>query len=137
MSKLKGRCMCGRISYDSAAEPLMTAVCHCPDCQRQTGTSFSIVVGLPADALEVAGEMSIYTTTGESGAVVHRHFCGQCGSPIYSLPDGMPGLIFLKAGTLDDTSWLEPGLEMFCDTAQSWFSLDGGWDRVPRNPPLG
>lgn len=128
--------MCGRIRYDSQAEPMMTAVCHCPDCQRQTGTAFSIVVGLPADALEVEGEMAVYSTTGVSGAEVHRHFCPACGSPIFSQPDAMPGLVFLKAGTLDDRDWLEPGLEMFCDTAQPWVRLDGDRERVAQNPPL-
>lgn len=137
MSKLKGGCMCGQIQYDSDTEPGMVAVCHCPDCQRQTGTSFSIVVGMPLEALELRGELSIFSTTGDSGAKVHRHFCGQCGSPIYSLPDAMPGLIFLKAGTLDDSSWLEPQIEFFCDTAQPWVNLAGSWDKAPRNPPLG
>ncbi|MGR8918406.1 MAG: GFA family protein [Gammaproteobacteria bacterium] len=136
MSRLAGGCMCGRIRYDSQAEPMMTAVCHCPDCQRQTGTAFSIVVGLPADALEVEGEMAVYSTTGVSGAEVHRHFCPACGSPIFSQPDAMPGLVFLKAGTLDDRDWLEPGLEMFCDTAQPWVRLDGDRERVAQNPPL-
>ena len=136
MSKLKGRCMCGQIRYDSQAEPLMTAVCHCPDCQRQTGTSFSIVVGLPVDQFEHTGDISIYTTTGESGESVHRHFCGTCGSPIYSLPEAITGLIFLKAGTLDDTSWLQPQSEFFCETAQPWCKLDGDWPKAPRNPPM-
>lgn len=137
MSKMQGGCLCGQIRYDSPTDPAMTAVCHCPDCQKQTGTSFSIVVALPLDALELKGQCAVYSTTGETGAKVHRHFCGQCGSPIYSAPDAMPGMIFLKAGTLDDRSWLSPGLEMFCDTAQPWVSLSGEWDKVPRNPPFG
>ena len=137
MSKMKGACMCGQIQYDSKVEPDMTAICHCPDCQRQTGTSFSIVVGLSLESLDITGDLSIYASTGESGAKVQRHFCGQCGSPIYSAPDAMPGLVFLKAGTLDDTSWLKPDMEFFCDTAQSWCELSGEWPKMPRNPPLG
>lgn len=115
----------------------MTAVCHCRDCQRQTGTAFSVVVGIPQDALQLSGEVTIHTTTGESSAQVHRYFCGRCGSPIYSLAEAMPGLIFLKAGTLDDCSWLEPELEFFCASAQPWCQLAGDWAKAPRNPPLG
>lgn len=137
MAKIQGGCLCGQVRYDSDFEPEMTGVCHCPDCQRQTGTAFSIVVAMPLEALKVEGEMAVYTTTGETGAEVHRYFCGRCGSPIHSQPDVTPGMIFLKAGTLDDTSWLTPGFEMFCDTAQPWVKLEGGWDRVPRNPPFG
>ena len=133
---MKGGCMCGQIRYDSSFEPSMTAVCHCPDCQKQTGTSFSIVVAMPLNELALEGDLTIFSTTGESGAKVHRHFCGKCGSPIYSQPDAMPGAIFLKAGTLDDTSWLTPDFEMFCDTAQPWVKMTGEWDRMPRNPPF-
>src|SRR5687768_15734380 len=51
MSKVKGSCLCGGVRYESAAEPLMTAVCHCENCQRQSGTAFSIIVGVPAGSL--------------------------------------------------------------------------------------
>lgn len=129
--------MCGQISYQSDADPAMTAVCHCPDCQKQTGTSFSIIVGIPLDQLELSGDPSVYTTRGESGAGVHRRFCSQCGSPVYSVADVMAGVAFIKAGTLDDTSWLKPTVEFFCDTAQPWVELKGEWERAPRNPSFG
>jgi hypothetical protein len=137
MSKLEGSCMCGQISYDSDAEPAMTAVCHCVDCQKQSGTAFSIVVGLPRDQLKVNGNLAIFTTRGGSGEAVNRHFWGTCGSPICSQVDAMPDILFIKAGTLEDTSWLQPQLEFWCDSAQSWLDLGGQWDKLPRNPPLG
>ncbi len=137
MPKISGACLCGQVRYESPAEPEMTAICHCPDCQRQTGTSFSIVVGFPRAHFDVRGEAAQYTTTGESGALVHRYFCANCGSPLYTLPDALPDIVFIKAGTLDDASWLEPQAEFFCDTAQPWVALEGGWERAPRNPPLG
>ena len=137
MSDLKGSCMCGQISYDSNAEPVMTAVCHCLDCQKQTGTSFSIVVGVPENELQVSGKPSIYSTTGDSGKTVNRHFCGDCGSPIYSQADMLPGVLLLKAGTLEDTSWLSPELEIWCDSRQNWLQLEGDWDKTPSNPQLG
>lgn len=137
MPTIEGGCLCGNVRYESSSAPSMTAVCHCPDCQKQTGTSFSIVVGIPLDSLRVTGTPKVYTTTGESGSKVARQFCGDCGSPLLSVPDVIPGLGFLKAGTLDDPSWLRPNMEFFCDTAQPWVDLKGDWDRAPRNPPLG
>jgi hypothetical protein len=32
----------------------------------------------------------------------------------------MPELTFIKAGTLDDTSWLDPKMHVYCDSAQHW-----------------
>lgn len=37
-----------------------------------------------------------------------------------SLPEMTPDLAFIKAGTLDDRSWLVPEMEAWCDSAQPW-----------------
>ena len=86
MGKLDGRCLCGSVTYTCDAEPAFTAVCHCTDCQRQTGTAFSVVVGVPADAFHVSGDtLASVTTVGEAhGGESKRNFCSACGSPIYT-----------------------------------------------------
>jgi hypothetical protein len=126
MAKLDGSCLCGKITYSCDAEPVATAVCHCTDCQRQTGTSFSIIVGVPSDALHVEGDsLGSFTTVGtDTQQEVARKFCRECGSPIVSVADAMPGMSFIKAGTLDDTSWLEPQMHVWSDSAQPWIPLD-------------
>ena len=47
MSKIVGGCLCGKVRYASTADPVMTAVCHCKDCQKQAGTAFSVIVAVP------------------------------------------------------------------------------------------
>jgi len=115
----------------------MTAVCHCKNCQRQTGTAFSIIVGVPGDSVEIAGEENVkeFPDTGESGGSVTRRFCGKCGSPILSLVEVVPGIAFIKAGTLHDKSWLKPTSHIWCDTAQPWVDIPDSLEQVPRNPP--
>jgi len=134
MAKLDGRCLCGAITYTSQAEPAFTAVCHCAHCQRQSGAPFSIVVGVPVGELEVHGELAEHVTVSEtSGADNHRKFCPSCGSPILSLNDTYPGIAIVKAGTLDDTSWLEPQVEVWCRSAQPWVQPVEGrprWERA-------
>jgi hypothetical protein len=68
---------------------------------------------------------------------VQRKFCGNCGSPIMSYVQAMPDLEFVKAGTLDDTGWLDPTVELWCDTAQPWIRSGQTRSQLPRNPPLG
>jgi hypothetical protein len=136
MNELKGGCLCGQVRY-TVGEVATTAVCHCPDCQKQTGTSFSVVLAVPRASFNTQGTLSLHTTTGESGGAVARHFCGHCGSPIYSAVDAAPGVLFVKAGTLDDTSALKPQVEFWCDTAQPWLEQRADLPRMPRNPPLG
>ncbi len=40
----------------------------------------------------------------------------------------------IRAGTLDDRSWLSPAMEIYCDSAQPWVQLGGGMQRFPKMP---
>lgn len=127
MPKISGSCLCGNVSYESSAEPGMTAVCHCRNCQKQTGTAFSVIVAVPEESLSFTdkGSFSEYLDTGETGGAVKRRFCANCGSPIVSIVESKPGVAFIKAGTLDDCSWIEPTQHNWCDSAQPWVQIPG------------
>ena len=136
MSQIVGGCLCGNIRYACEAEPMMMALCHCKNCQKQTSTSFSILVAVPKGSLNIEGELSAYNDQGSSGQAVIRKFCGKCGSPILSDVAALPTMDFLKAGTLDDTSWLKPEAQLWCDSAQSWLKLDDDIAQIAQNPPM-
>lgn len=136
MGKIEGRCLCGSVSYASDAEPLFTALCHCRDCQRQHGTAFATVVGVPADRFEVTGDLATYATTGEDhGQPVERRFCPTCGASVVSESGAMPGVVLLQAGTLDDPSWLQPQLEVWGRSAQPWVQAVEERPRLEHGPP--
>ena len=137
MKKISGRCLCGAVLYSSdVEEPIMTAICHCENCQRQTGTAFSIIVAVPEDSISFENKDSLkeYLDQGQSGKAVHRKFCGDCGSPIMSLVDNAPGLGILKAGTLNDTSWLNPTIEFWCESSQPWLEFGDQMTQYDKNP---
>lgn len=138
MNAIVGGCLCGAVRYSSKAQPLMTAVCNCKHCQRQTGTSFSVLVALPKGTLEMTGaQPATYRDTGSSGQPVLRHFCSNCGSPIFSDVAVTPAMDWLKAGTLDDASWLKPQVSIWCESAQPWVKMDDSIACFPQNPPPG
>ena len=119
-----GRCLCGKISYDFPNAPTMTGVCHCKNCQRQAGSAFSALAGVPKAELNMIGEPMLYLDSAtKSGNQVERYFCGNCGSPIYSLIPSQPDTLFLKTGTMDDTSGFEPQFHAWCSTKQDWVDL--------------
>ncbi len=119
---ITGRCMCGNVTYSTEAEPVIQVACHCTDCQRQTGSPFTVVVGVPRTALEVQGStLASFTTVGEDhGGDTERNFCSACGSPLFSIAAVAPELALIKAGSLDDASWLEPSAEFWTSSAQPW-----------------
>ncbi len=129
MTDREGGCLCGAVRYVLKAEPLMTAVCHCTHCQRQSGGVFSTNLAIPDAAYVQTGETKVFTDKGDSGKAVWRHFCGNCGSPILSKVEVMPGLALVKAGTLDDMSGLTPGIEVYTDHAAAWVAPIAGAQR--------
>ncbi len=133
---ITGRCLCGAVTYSVDAEPVIQAVCHCTDCQRQTGNPFSVIVAVPRDSFEVEGStLASFSTTGEDhGGETERNFCSACGSPIFSYAAVMPEMIFIKAGSLDDASWLEPAAEAWTSSAQPWSPRFEGTMQLERGP---
>ncbi|YCH09273.1 GFA family protein [Arthrobacter sp. alpha11c] len=135
--KLDGQCLCGEVTYTIDSEPKFTALCHCTDCQRQTGGAYSLVIGVDDEKLKITGEaVKTFITVGsEHETNTNRSFCGECGSPIVGRIDAMPGLAFVKAGTLNDTSWLKPTVEVWCRSAQPWVEALPGAERYDGDIP--
>lgn len=134
MQHISGGCLCGAIRYSAETDPAFTAVCHCRNCQKQTGTGSSVIVGLPADSLSISGPIKTFRDIGDSGKAVYRRFCPSCGSPIVTDVEAMPTLTFLKAGTLDDPRWLKPAMEIYCDSAQPWVPHLADAQQLPKGP---
>ena len=133
---ITGRCLCGSVTYSVDAEPVVQAVCHCTDCQRQTGNPFSVIVAVPRAALNVEGStIATFATTGDDhGQETHRSFCSACGAPVFSMAAVLPELAFIKAGSLDDASWLEPAVEVWTSSAQPWTPRFEHTTRMERGP---
>lgn len=136
MAKIHGGCLCGAVRYESDAEPAMVAVCHCTTCQKNTGSAFSLNLGMPEKSVTITGDtLSTYEDrTGASGKPFLRSFCSRCGSPVSAHGAGSPGLIIIKAGTLDDPSWVEPNAHIWCAEKQSWVVIEEGSAQIPGNP---
>ena len=135
MPQISGGCLCGKVRYSGNAEPMFTGMCHCKTCQKESGSAFNIVIAVPQSALTIQGSLKAYTRTGDSGQQVRHLFCPDCGSTITSEPAAMAGASIIRAGTLDDPSWLQPAMEIYCDAAQPWVHGTGQRQRFPGMPP--
>lgn len=133
---LTGRCLCGAVTYTVDAEPVVQAACHCTDCQRQTGNPFSVIVAVPSAAFSVEGDsLASFKTTGEDhGGETERNFCATCGAPVFSVSPVLPEMTFVKAGSLDDASWIEPTVEAWTSSAQPWAPHFEGATQLERGP---
>ena len=132
--EIKGGCLCGAVRYTADAEPAFSAVCHCRDCQRFTGSAFGAIAGVPKNALAVTGTPKTFSSAGGSGQPILRHLCPECGSSLYEEPSALPGLALLNLGTLDDPAAITPTRQIFCDDALSWVELGGDMMRFAKAP---
>ena len=134
MTGKTGQCLCGEVKYELASDPVMSGVCHCKNCQRQAGSAFSTISALPvADLKFTSGTPKLYEDSATlSGGTVKRYFCGTCGSPLYSATPGQPDMVFLKTGTLDDTSGFAPQFQVWCASKQDWVELAEGVPVMPQ-----
>jgi len=83
---LTGGCQCGRVRYQIRAEPLAVYVCHCTECQRQSGSAFALSLAVARDALVVdKGAPAVWRREVEGGRMIDCMFCG--GGPYDDEPD--------------------------------------------------
>lgn len=133
---MTGRCLCGSVTFRAEGDAVIQAACHCTDCQRQTGGPFSVIVGVPRESFSAAGEsLSTFSTVGtDHGGETQRSFCSKCGSPVFSIAAVAPELVFIKAGALDDASWVKPAVEAWTSSAQPWSPRFEGAANLERGP---
>ena len=120
-----GGCQCGYVRYRISGDPLGLTVCHCTECQRQSGSAFGMTLAVASDSFRlVSGELASFQVTCDSGRIKTCRFCPRCGTRI-THQISAPAL-GVKAGTLDDTSWLAPGTHYWTKRKQPWFALPAG-----------
>ncbi|MGE0408435.1 MAG: GFA family protein [Amphiplicatus sp.] len=130
----EGGCLCGKVRYRAAAAPMMAGHCHCVDCRKTSATGHATHVVVPAQAFSVTGAVKAYDRPADSGNVVSRKFCPECGSAIYSTNSAAPDMHFVRASSLDDPEIAKPSMIVFASRAPSWDFMDKGLPSFPTMP---
>ena len=133
-TRFTGGCLCGRVRYECSADPLFMGNCHCRDCQKAGGGPFASALGVPTAAVKVTGEVKYYETKGDSGHMVSRGFCPTCGARLLGRSKGMPDLTIVSAGSLDDPSWVRPGMDIYTASAQPWDYMNPSLPKFSKMP---
>jgi hypothetical protein len=132
---IQGGCLCRAVRYESTAEPKITRVCWCRVCQYVAAGNATVNVFFPADTFTVRGETRTYRSVADSGNVIHRRFCPQCGTPLFTAAEARPHIIGVRAGTLDDPNLVQPALTIWTASAPRWACIAESVPRVERQPP--
>ena len=132
---IRGACLCGAIRYSINAPITELRECHCTSCQKISGAGGTV------NALVATGDFRIeqgtpkrYTTVADSGRTLHRYFCGDCGSGIYSQRDVTPERVVVRAGAMENAPPAKITAHIWTRSARSWSHIDPDSKQVPGQP---
>ena len=72
------------------------------------------------ESVSVRGEAKYFESTSDNGSIHKRGFCPNCGSQLFAKFNTMPGMLGVKAGTLDNPSDYLPKLDFYVASAAPW-----------------
>lgn len=119
--EISGSCYCNAVRFKVHGAPKSVVNCHCNFCRKHSGAAFSTYVAVPEEAFEItSGADSLATFP--FGEDAQKHFCKQCGTPLFNKNPRYPGLCIIYLGAIADSSTLTPTANIYCDSQLSWVS---------------
>ena len=135
MTVRTGGCLCGAIRYVAGGEPIFSLMCHCRDCQRQSGTAYVAAVRVASAGFRITrGTPKRYVATSDAGNEIARVFCGDCGAPLYVQVSTRPDLVGIRVASFDDPSWFRAEADIFVKSAQPWDYMNPDLPKFPTYP---
>ena len=127
----KASCICGQLAVTCVGpDPERISLCHCKNCQKQTGSAFAIQATFPKEQVTIEGKSTtwkfpvagakpvVYRNCSRTGATFS--FCPVCGSTVYYVLDETPGNIGLKVGAFTDPTFPPPMISGFEEYRFPW-----------------
>ena len=66
MTQRTGGCLCGQVRYRLSAEPVVSRLCWCRDCQHIAGNGTANAI-FPTDSIQITGTTAEFSSRGDSG----------------------------------------------------------------------
>ncbi len=132
---IRGSCLCGAIRFEVAAPVAELRACHCTNCQKISGAGGTVNALVASKDFRITqGTPKRFTKTADSGRVLHRYFCGDCGSGIYSQREATPERVVVRAGAFDDAPPMKLAAHIWTKSARPWDLIDPAAARVQGQP---
>ena len=131
-----GGCRCGAVHYRLALDALPpTYACHCTDCQTWSGSAFSQQAVVAEDAIDVSGPITIFELTSPNGRISRQRMCEICHTRVFNTNSARPGVVVVRAGTLDRSNELMVAAHIWVRSKQPWLELPEATPRFAEAAP--
>lgn len=121
MDQVTGGCRCGNVRFVATGQPWRVGICHCLDCRKHHGALFHASAIFPEQAVIVTGEVRHF---------FDRHFCPNCGSPVFSRSGDE---VEVNLGSLDQPDQFVPTYELWTIRRESWLPPFPGMTQYARD----
>jgi len=132
---ITGGCLCRQFRYEIAQPPKLARFCWCRDCQYFAAGNAVVSAMFDKADVKMSGRRSEYVSKADSGSIMHRSFCPDCGTPLFSEAEPRPNVIFVRVGTFDDPEIGKPSSAIWTASAPSWACFDPDMPKFERQPP--
>jgi hypothetical protein len=129
-----GQCLCGEVKVEIRGSISDIIHCHCSLCRKSSGTAYATNGFVSsAEFSVIQGEQQLKAFSLKQGRL--RHFCSNCGSPVYSSSAADPGRIRIRLGILDSEITERPISHNFVSSKACWDNLDADLPRYDGHEP--
>ena len=80
----------------------------------------------------MSGETSSFENTADSGNKKNKVFCSKCGSLVYGINTGRPGIKSIYIGVLDDVSFASPQFNVYTTWVLPFVPIDESLDNFEK-----
>jgi hypothetical protein len=119
MADLRGRCLCGAVTFTAAKVETDFETCHCGMCRRWAGGP---LFAAAAEGVRFDGEENL--TAYDSSEWASRGFCSKCGSGLFYYLKPLDRYI-MCVGAFDDASAFRLVGEIYIDHKPPGYSFAG------------
>ncbi len=134
MTKLTGQCLCGNISFQADGDIPVMANCHCTDCRHSTGSAFATLMFIKQSDVQVSGTPKTFQHTSDAGSTMTKHFCDNCGTPMFTQNSAREGMLGLRAGVVNEQTEFTPKVNVYTSSKMDATVLDANlkaFDKMP------
>jgi hypothetical protein len=120
MTTRHASCSCGQLRLTCTGEPARVSICHCLDCQKRTGSVFAAQARFGATQVTMEGRSNSWSRRGDEGGRATFHFCPECASTVYWVPDAAPDAVYVATGAFADPAFPAPRVSVYEERRHPW-----------------
>lgn len=117
-----GSCLCGGVKFEISQEIGPIQICHCLQCRKAQGSAIVTNAPVQEENFKFTSGSDLLSSF-ESSPGKQRFFCKVCGSPIYSKTTKLPGVLRIRAGTIDGEIDTKPMAHFYVAHKANWYEI--------------